>query len=94
MHLFLIPCNPQHIITQLHILLRGMIMRFDDTKSDTLNLRVAPSFKVALRAAADRERRSMVNMLEVLLADYCEREGIDIEAKNDGVRRSVKQDQI
>lgn len=52
-------------------------MRFDDVKNDTLNLRVSPSFKLALKAAADSERRSMVNMLEVLLADYCEDKGIE-----------------
>lgn len=53
-------------------------MRFDDVKSDTLNLRVSPSFKLALKAAAESERRSMVNMLEVLLADYCEDKGIEL----------------
>lgn len=51
-------------------------MRFTDTKSETLNLRVSPSFKKALKEAADREQRSMVNMLEVLLGDYCDRQGI------------------
>jgi hypothetical protein len=47
-------------------------MKFDDVKSDTLNLRVSPSFKQALKAAADHEQRSMVNMLEVLVAQYCD----------------------
>lgn len=61
----------------MHRHLRGYFMRFDDIKSDTLNLRVSPSFKIALKAAADNERRSMVNMLEVLLGDYCESKGID-----------------
>lgn len=51
-------------------------MRFTDTKSETLNLRVSPSFKLALREAADHEQRSMVNMLEVLLSEYCERKSI------------------
>lgn len=51
-------------------------MRFTDTKSETLNLRVSPVFKLALKEAADREHRSMVNMLEVLLCEYCERKGI------------------
>lgn len=51
--------------------------RFDYIKSETLNLRVSPSFKLALKAAANAERRSMVNMLEVLLTDYCEDKGID-----------------
>lgn len=51
-------------------------MRFSGTKSETLNLRVSPAFKLALKEAADYEQRSMVNMLEVLLGEYCERNGI------------------
>jgi hypothetical protein len=51
-------------------------MRFTDTKSETLNLRVSPTFKQVLKQAADREQRSMVNMLEVLLGEYCDRTGI------------------
>lgn len=51
-------------------------MRFTDIKSDTLNLRVSPTFKLALKEAADHEQRSMVNMLEVLLGEYCDRKGI------------------
>ena len=56
--------------------LAGHIMRFTDTKSETLNLRVSPTFKQVLKEAADHEQRSMVNMLEVLLGDYCDRKGI------------------
>lgn len=55
-------------------------MRFDDTKSETLNLRVSPTFKKALKEAADNEQRSMVNMLEVLLSEYCEKKGISLPA--------------
>lgn len=51
-------------------------MRFTDTKTDTLNLRVSPIFKQVLKGVADHEQRSMVNMLEVLLVDYCDRKGI------------------
>ena len=51
-------------------------MRFTDTKSETLNLRVSPIFKQVLKEAADQEQRSMVNMLEVLLGNYCDRKGI------------------
>jgi len=51
-------------------------MRFTDIKSETLNLRVSPTFKQVLKAAADHEQRSMVNMLEVLLGDYCDCKGI------------------
>ncbi len=64
-------------------------MRFDDVKSETLNLRVSPSFKAALKAAADSDRRSMVNMLEVLLADYCEDKGIDPNPPPKAVRRAA-----
>ena len=56
--------------------LAGHAMRFTDTKSETLNLRVSPTFKQVLKEAADHEQRSMVNMLEVLLVDYCDRKGI------------------
>lgn len=51
-------------------------MRFTEPKSEALNLRVSPTFKQVLKEAADHEQRSMVNMLEVLLGDYCDRKGI------------------
>ncbi|MBN6739424.1 hypothetical protein JKG47_02515 [Acidithiobacillus sp. MC6.1] len=51
-------------------------MKFTDTKSKTLNLRVSPTFKRGLKEAADDKQRSMVNMLDVLLCDYCDRKGI------------------
>lgn len=51
-------------------------MRFTDTKSETLNLRVSPTFKQILKEVAANEQRSMVNMLEVLLGDYCDSKGI------------------
>ena len=56
----------------MHRRLRGILMRFTDTKSETLNLRVSPTFKRVLKEVADHEPRSMVNMLEVLLCDYCD----------------------
>lgn len=57
-------------------------MRFTDTKSETLNLRVSPTFKLTLREVADHEQRSMVNMLEVLLVDYCDRNGVGAAGEN------------
>jgi len=56
-------------------------MRFDDVKSDTLNLRVSPAFKLALKAAADHEQRSMVNMLEVLVAAHCDAKRIVVPGR-------------
>ncbi len=78
-------------MTLLHRHLRG-IMRFDDVKSDTLNLRVSPAFKLALKAAADHEQRSMVNMLEVLVAGFCQSKGIAISSQRSarGARAATK----
>lgn len=44
-------------------------MQFDDIKTETLNLRVSPTFKAALKALAHAEHRSMVNMLETLVLE-------------------------
>ena len=51
-------------------------MRFTDTKSETLNPRVFPTLKQFLKDAAGLEQLRMVNMLGVLLCDYCDRNGI------------------
>ena len=47
-------------------------------KTTTLNLRVDPAIKEALREAAQRENRSIANMIEVLIRRHCELEGIAI----------------
>jgi hypothetical protein len=47
-------------------------------KTTTLNLRVNPAIKEALREAAHRENRSIANMIEVLIRRHCEVEGIAI----------------
>jgi hypothetical protein len=40
-------------------------------KTDTLTFRVEPRIKRALAAAAKHERRSLANMLEVMVLEYC-----------------------
>ena len=45
-------------------------------KSETLNLRVTPEFKDLVRVAAEHESRSISNLLEVLVRDYCRRRGV------------------
>ncbi len=47
-------------------------------KTTTQTFRIEPSLKEALRTAADREHRSIANMVEVLIRDYCGRNGIQI----------------
>lgn len=54
----------------------GHSMRFTDTISATRNLRVSPTFKQVAKPAANHEQGGMVNMLEVLLSNYCEYKGI------------------
>jgi len=49
------------------------------TKTATVTFRIDPAVKEALRTAATREHRSIANMVEVLIRDYCERNGIAIE---------------
>jgi len=53
------------------------------TKTATLTLRIDPSMKEALRAAAHQEHRSIANMVEVLIRDYCGRNGISIPEQGD-----------
>lgn len=61
------------------------------SKTATLTFRIDPSLKEALRTAANAEHRSIANMIEVLIRDFCEQRGIAIppseETKNNnGVR--------
>jgi hypothetical protein len=52
-----------------------------NSKTATLTFRIAPALKDALRAAAVREHRSIANMIEVLIRDYCERNDLDISTE-------------
>ena len=52
-------------------------------KTTTLTFRIEPGLKEALRAAAVREHRSIANMVEVLIRDYCSQNGIAISAQDD-----------
>lgn len=47
-------------------------------KTTTLNLRVDPAIKEAVKEAANREHRSVANMIEMLIRKHCEQEGISI----------------
>lgn len=55
-----------------------------ERKSATLNLRVTPEMKALLRLAADRERRTLSNFLEVLVLQYCAEHGVVIDKKGPG----------
>ena len=47
-------------------------------KTATMNLRVDPDIKEAMRLAAEKEHRSIANMIELLIREHCERVGISI----------------
>ena len=53
------------------------------TKIATLNLRIAPGVKDAVREAADMEHRSVANMIEMLIRRYCDEAGIAIPEQNE-----------
>lgn len=48
-------------------------------KAATLTFHIEPGPKEALRIAAEQERRSIVNMIEVMILGYCGRNGITIQ---------------
>lgn len=47
-------------------------------KTATLNLRIDPILKEAVRVAALRDQRSVANLIEVLIRKYCEEVGVSI----------------
>ncbi len=51
-------------------------------KTTTLNLRVDPAIKEAIKEAANREHRSVANMIEMLIRKHCEKESITIHEQH------------
>ena len=52
-------------------------------KTTTLNLRVDPAIKEAIREAALRDNRSIANLIEVLIRKHCEDADIAIPDQHD-----------
>jgi hypothetical protein len=48
------------------------------TKTATLNLRIDPAVKDAVKIAADRDHRSVANFMETLIRKHCKKVGIKI----------------
>ncbi|MGB5332037.1 MAG: hypothetical protein WBM80_06320 [Woeseiaceae bacterium] len=53
------------------------------TKVSTLNLRIEPGIKEAVREAAAREHRSVANMVEMLIRRHCKQAGISVPGQNE-----------
>ena len=58
------------------------------TKISTLNLRIEPGIKDAVREAAAREHRSVANMVEVLSRRHCTEAGIPIPEQRESLTES------
>ena len=52
----------------------GMVKK----KTATLNLRVDPIIKEAIREASERQHRSVANMVEILIREHCKAEGFPV----------------
>ncbi len=48
-------------------------------KTVTMTVRVAPAVKAGLKTAAEQEHRSIANMIEMMIRDYCGRNDITIQ---------------
>jgi len=62
-------------------------------KTATLTFRIDPNLKEALRTAAELEHRSIANMVEVMIRDYCRQAGVPITnniAATDHIKKMTK----
>ncbi|KVT83332.1 hypothetical protein [Burkholderia ubonensis] len=62
-------------------------------KTVGLSFRVTPAMKRKLEAAAAQERRSLTNMFEVLVEDYCRMHGIgedEVSSREEAVSTGKK----
>ena len=46
-------------------------------KTTTVTFRMNPSVKEMLRVAAEKERRSVANMIEVMVVEYAKKMGVE-----------------
>lgn len=51
-------------------------------KDETLSIRTSADIKQLLRMAADRERRSIASMMEVLILNYAQEHGLTADVQS------------
>jgi len=51
-------------------------------KVETPSIRTSPDIKQLLRAAAEREHRSVASMVEVLVIEYARKHGLQVPAQD------------
>jgi len=54
-------------------------MPADQRKTEAINLRMSPAVKGLLRAAAERDHRTLSNLMEVLILEHCRKLGIEAQ---------------
>lgn len=59
-----------------------MSSRRPKLKTATMTIRLSPQVKAAAEAAALHEHRSIANLIEVLIMNYCQSVGLPIASKN------------
>lgn len=61
-----------------------------ERKTETVNLRLSPRMKELLRTAAEREHRTLSNMIEALVLNYYKSKGIAVTQNGEPVGRTRK----
>lgn len=51
-------------------------------KNETISIRTSPEIKQLLRLAADRERRSVASMIEILVVEYARSHDLRLDRPN------------
>jgi hypothetical protein len=58
-------------------------LKMTKNKTSTLNVRISPLLKEALRIASIQDHRSISNLLEKMIINHCEANGITIPEQHD-----------
>ncbi len=62
-------------------------------KNETLSIRTSAEVKQLLKAAAERERRSVASMMEILILSYAQTHGIRVESQSlEGLNKNKEGD--
>ncbi|MBM3105889.1 hypothetical protein IIE18_12145 [Pseudomonas sp. V1] len=64
------------------------------SKSEVISVRVEPHIKAALQVAADRELRSLANMIEVMIVAYCRANGVPLEGLSNETLAAAKSEKM
>ena len=59
-------------------------------KDETISIRTSAGIKSALKIAAEREHRSLASMIEVLVLDYAQKNGLQTSVSQTTVTKKSK----